>query len=53
MPDDVRVGEKELEKVEKYQELKKEIGRLWKLKHVKVVPVVIGTLGSVTKDFER
>ena len=51
--DDVRVGEKELEKVEKYQELKREIGRLWKLKHVEVVPVVIGALGSVTKDFER
>ena len=40
-------------KVEKYQELKREIGRLWKLKHVEVVPVVIGALGSVTKDFER
>ena len=53
VPDDVRVGEKELEKVEKYQELKREIGRLWKLKHVEVVPVVIGALGSVTKDFER
>ena len=53
MPDDVRVGEKELEKVEKYQELKREIGRLWKLKHVEIVPVVIGALGSVTKDFER
>ena len=53
VPDDVRVGEKELEKVEKYKELKREIGRLWKLKHVEVVPVVIGALGSVTKDFEK
>ena len=53
VPDDVRVGEMELEKVEKYQELKREIGILWKLKHVEVVPVVIGALGSVTKDFER
>ena len=53
MPDDVRVGEKELEKVEKYQELKREVGRLWKRKHVEVVTVVIGALGSVTKDFER
>ena len=51
VPDDVRVGE--LEKVEKYQELKGEIGRLWKLKCVEVVAVVIGALGSVTKDFER
>ena len=53
VPDDVRVGEKESEKVKKYQEMKREIGRLWKLKHVEVVPVVIGALGSVTKDFER
>ena len=53
VPDDVRVGEEESEKVEKYQELKREIGRLWKLKHVEVVSVVIGALRSVTKDFER
>ena len=31
-----------------------EIGRLlWQLKNVKVVPVVIGALGSVTKDFDN
>ena len=53
VPDHVGVGEKELEKVEKYQELKREIGRLWKLKHVELVLVVIGALGSVRKDFER
>ena len=47
------VGEKEREKVEKYQDLKREIGRLWKLKMVEVVPVVIGALGSVTKGFHR
>ena len=53
VPADVRVGEKEREKVEKYQDLKREIGRLWKLKMVKVVPVVILALGSVTKGFDR
>ena len=53
VPADVRVGEKEREKVEKNQDLKKEIGRLWKLKMVEVVPVVIGALGSVTKGFDR
>ena len=30
-----------------------EIGRLWKLKRVDVVPVVIGALGSITIKFER
>ena len=52
MPADVRVGEKEREKMEKYQDLKREIGRLWKLKMVEVIPVVIGALGSVRKEFD-
>ena len=38
--------------MEKYQDLKREIERLWKLKMVEVVPVVIGVLGSVTKEFD-
>ena len=53
VPDDVRVGEQESEKAEKCQELKREIGRMWKLKHTEVLPVVIGALGNVTTDFER
>ena len=52
VPADVRVGEKEREKVEKYQDLKREIGRLWRLKMVEVVPIVIGALGSVIKEFD-
>lgn len=36
--------------VEKYQELKREIGRLWKLRRIEVLPIVIGALGSVTKE---
>ena len=53
IPADVNVGEKEKEKVEKYQDLKREIGRLLKLKCVEVVPVVIGALESITKEFDR
>ena len=49
VPADVRVGKKGLEKIEKYQDLKRLIERLWKLKMVEVVPVVIGALASVTK----
>ena len=52
-PADGRVRSEEREKVEKYQDLKREIGRLWKLKMVEVVPVVIGALGSVTEGFDR
>ena len=42
LPAAVRVEEKE--KVEKYQDLKKEIRRLWKLRNVEIVPIVIGAL---------
>ena len=38
-----RVGEKEKEKVKKYQGLRREIfGRLWELKMADVLPAVIG-----------
>ena len=53
VPADVRVGEKERKKMEKYQNLKREIGRLWKLKMVEIVLVKKGALGSVTKKFVR
>ena len=51
-PADVRVVEKERQKVEKYQDLKGEIRRLWRLKMLEVMPVVIGALESVTKEFD-
>ena len=39
--------------MEKYQDLKKEMGRLWKLRNVEIVNVIIGTLGSVSVEFDR
>ena len=53
VPADRRVEEKEQEKVEKYQDLKREIGRMWEIRKVQVVPVVIGALGSVSKGFDK
>ena len=50
---DVRVEEKGKEKAEKYQNLKREIRRLWKLKNAEIVPVVIGALGSASTEFDR
>ena len=38
--------------MQKYQDLKRKIGRLWRLKMVEVVPVVIEALGSVAKEFD-
>ena len=39
---------KEQEIIEKYQELRWEVARLWKMKKVKVIPVVVGELGTIT-----
>ena len=51
-PWDHRVYEKEGEKIEKYQDLKREIGRLWGIRHLEVVPVVVGALGVVSKRLD-
>ena len=51
-PWDHRVYEKEGEKIEKYQDFKREIGRLWGITHVEVVPVVVGALGVVSKRLD-
>ena len=53
VPADKRIGEKENEKVEKYQDLKREITRMWNMKTVQVVPVVVGSMGSVTKNLDK
>ena len=51
IPGDCRIHEKEIEKIEKYQNLKVELKRLWSLKKVGVVPVVVGALGYISKSF--
>ena len=51
VPGDCDVVQKEIEKREKYQDLAREIGNLWKTR-TKVVPVVAGALGSVSKQLK-
>ena len=48
-PWDHRVYEKESERVEKYQDLKREIRKLWAIRRVKVVPVLVGAVGAGSK----
>ena len=45
VPFDTRVDEKEKEKILKYQDLGREFKKLWN-KNVKVIPVVVGALGT-------
>ena len=53
VPADIRICEKENEKVEKYQDLKREVARMWNMRTVQVVPIVVGSLGSVTKNLDK
>ena len=46
IPEDSGVKEKEAEKVEKYQNLARELRRMWEVK-TKVVLIVLGALGTV------
>ena len=51
VPSDANITTKEFEKKSKYKNLEIEIQRMWQMK-TKVVPIVVGALGTVTKDFE-
>ena len=51
IPGDCRICEKEIEKIEKYQNFKRELKRLCSLKKVEVVLVIVGALGCISKGF--
>ena len=50
VPRDSRIEEKEKDKIEKYQELGRELQKIWNVK-VKIIPLVIGSLGATPKQF--
>ena len=52
-PFDTRIEKKEEEKLNNYEDLKYEIARIWQMKKVDVIPVVIGALGTVTRKFDK
>ena len=41
------------EKIENYQDLRRELKRIWKLRRVTVVPIIIGALETISKDIEK
>ena len=53
IPGDERVNEGELGKIEKYKVLKYEITKMWGMKEVIVIPVVVGALGAISTGFEK
>ena len=52
IPWDTRVEEKEREKMDKYQDLKIEIRRIWDMQ-VEIVPIIIGALGTIPRSLKR
>ena len=53
VPGDTRIKDTEEAKILKYQDLRREIKKLWNLKSVKVVPIIVGTLGAVTPNLRK
>ena len=52
VPYDSRVAVEEIGKIEKYQDLAKELRNIWN-KRVKVIPFIIGALGTTPKLLKK
>ena len=50
VPGDSRIEEKEKEKIEKYQDLRRELQKIYHVR-VKIIPLVVGCLGAIPKQF--
>ena len=50
IPEDSRLTQKLVEKQTKYMDLRIEITSVWNCKRVFVIPIVVGALGSISKD---
>ena len=46
IPGDSRIEEKEKDKIEKYQDLERELQKIWNVK-VKIIPLVVSSLGAI------
>ena len=51
-PFDMRVLEKEQEKIDHYQDLKIEVQKIWSCRRVSIIPIIIGALGTVSKNLK-
>ena len=52
-PDDNGIVEKEEEKLQRYDLLKREIKRLWRMKNIDNISIIVGTLGSITTELGK
>ena len=49
VPNDFGLNATEMRKMIKYQDLKNEVKRTWKLKKAEIVPVIVGAAGMIKK----
>ena len=50
VPGDSRIGKKEKDKIEKYQESGRELQKIWNV-NVKIIRLAVGSLGAIPKQF--
>ena len=50
VPGDSRIEEKEKDKITKYQDLGRELHKIWNVK-VTIIPLAVGSLGAIPKQF--
>ena len=50
VPEYSRIEEMEKEKIEAYQDLRRELQKIWHLR-VKIMPLVVGSLGAIPQQF--
>ena len=50
VPGDSRIEEKEKDKIEKYQDLRRDLQKIWNVK-VKIIPIAVCSLGAIHKRF--
>ena len=49
VPGDSRIEENEKDKIEKYQDLGRELQKIWNVK-VKIIPLVVGSFGAIPNN---
>ena len=52
VPGDSRIEEKEKDKIENYQDLGRELQKIWNIK-VKIMPLVVASLDALPKQFDN
>ena len=52
IPYDTRIDDKEVEKIERYLDLARELKKVWNMKVI-VVPLKVGALGTPVKELEK